>query len=266
MAGRTSRAARRPGAAAGHVHRLSTESRPGREHVEGRAPASDRRSGHLPGASRASAVPGPVHPMLFQGQEFGASSPWLYFADHEGDLGRQVRKGRAEFLSQFPSIAAATDIYRTPWTRPHSSAASSTRPSATRRRRSTRCIGDLLALRREGPGISQPATPRAGRRSADPAGLRPALLRRRGRRSAALAQPRCRRPPRSGARAAAGATARRGLATRVVQRGAALRQQPRHRAGRDRSRMVPGRARRGGHWSPRRVVHDIELVRRLQAR
>jgi maltooligosyltrehalose trehalohydrolase len=49
----------------------------------------------------------PSTPMLFQGQEFGASSPWLYFADHEGDLGRQVRKGRAEFLSQSPSVAAA---------------------------------------------------------------------------------------------------------------------------------------------------------------
>ena len=80
--------------------------------------------------------------MLFQGQEFGVSSPWLYFADHEGDLGRQVPKGRAEFLSQFPSIAAAIRHIPDPWTRPHSSAASSTRPSATCRRRSTRCIGN----------------------------------------------------------------------------------------------------------------------------
>lgn len=48
----------------------------------------------------------PSTPMLFQGQEFGASSPWLYFADYEGELGRQVRKGRVEFLAQFPSITA----------------------------------------------------------------------------------------------------------------------------------------------------------------
>jgi maltooligosyltrehalose trehalohydrolase len=50
---------------------------------------------------------GPGTPMLFQGQEFGASSPFLYFADHRGELGESVRRGRAEFLRQFPSIATA---------------------------------------------------------------------------------------------------------------------------------------------------------------
>jgi maltooligosyltrehalose trehalohydrolase len=44
-------------------------------------------------------------PMLFQGQEFSASSPFLYFADWEGELAAAVRSGRKEFLSQFPSIA-----------------------------------------------------------------------------------------------------------------------------------------------------------------
>jgi maltooligosyltrehalose trehalohydrolase len=48
----------------------------------------------------------PGTPMLFQGQEFGASSPFLYFADHEGELADAVYKGRAEFLSQFPSFAS----------------------------------------------------------------------------------------------------------------------------------------------------------------
>jgi maltooligosyltrehalose trehalohydrolase len=43
--------------------------------------------------------------MLFQGQEFCASSPFLYFADHNPELAAAVRKGRLEFLSQFPSIA-----------------------------------------------------------------------------------------------------------------------------------------------------------------
>jgi maltooligosyltrehalose trehalohydrolase len=47
----------------------------------------------------------PGTPMLFQGQEFAASSPFLYFADHEADLVRAIRKGRARFLSQFPSLA-----------------------------------------------------------------------------------------------------------------------------------------------------------------
>ena len=47
----------------------------------------------------------PGAPMLFQGQEFAASSPFLFFADHNGDLASLVRKGRAEFLAQFRSLA-----------------------------------------------------------------------------------------------------------------------------------------------------------------
>ncbi|HEX9941616.1 MAG TPA: malto-oligosyltrehalose trehalohydrolase [Thermoanaerobaculia bacterium] len=47
----------------------------------------------------------PGTPMLFQGQEFCASSPFLYFADHKPELAEAVRKGRLEFLSQFPSLA-----------------------------------------------------------------------------------------------------------------------------------------------------------------
>ncbi len=49
----------------------------------------------------------PGTPMLFMGQEMAASSPFLYFADHRGDLARAVRKGRHEFLAQFPSVATA---------------------------------------------------------------------------------------------------------------------------------------------------------------
>jgi len=47
---------------------------------------------------------GPATPMLFQGQEFGASSPFLYFADHKPELQEPVRSGRREFLAQFASI------------------------------------------------------------------------------------------------------------------------------------------------------------------
>ncbi len=49
----------------------------------------------------------PGTPMLFQGQEFGASSPFLYFADHNPELAKAVQKGRGEFLTQFPSLASA---------------------------------------------------------------------------------------------------------------------------------------------------------------
>jgi maltooligosyltrehalose trehalohydrolase len=47
----------------------------------------------------------PGTPMFFQGQEFGASNPFQYFADHVDELARLVQKGRTEFLAQFRSIA-----------------------------------------------------------------------------------------------------------------------------------------------------------------
>jgi len=47
----------------------------------------------------------PATPMLFQGQEFGATTPFLFFCDHRQDLCDQVRAGRAKFLAQFPSLA-----------------------------------------------------------------------------------------------------------------------------------------------------------------
>jgi maltooligosyltrehalose trehalohydrolase len=48
----------------------------------------------------------PATPLLFQGQEFAASSPFLYFADLPAELAKVVRAGRAAFLAQFPSLAA----------------------------------------------------------------------------------------------------------------------------------------------------------------
>jgi maltooligosyltrehalose trehalohydrolase len=46
----------------------------------------------------------PGTPMLFQGQEFSASTPFLYFADFEPELAAAVCKGRGDFLMQFPSV------------------------------------------------------------------------------------------------------------------------------------------------------------------
>jgi maltooligosyltrehalose trehalohydrolase len=45
----------------------------------------------------------PATPLLFQGQEFAASAPFLFFADHGEELREAVREGRRQFLSQFPS-------------------------------------------------------------------------------------------------------------------------------------------------------------------
>jgi maltooligosyltrehalose trehalohydrolase len=46
----------------------------------------------------------PSTPMLFQGEEFAASAPFLYFADHSAELNGLIRQGRSKFLSQFRSL------------------------------------------------------------------------------------------------------------------------------------------------------------------
>lgn len=48
----------------------------------------------------------PQTPMLFQGQEFAASTPFFYFADHKDEIARSVAQGRADFLAQFRALAA----------------------------------------------------------------------------------------------------------------------------------------------------------------
>jgi len=49
----------------------------------------------------------PGIPMLFQGQEFGASCPFFYFADHEIALSHDIREGRRLSLARFPSLATS---------------------------------------------------------------------------------------------------------------------------------------------------------------
>jgi maltooligosyltrehalose trehalohydrolase len=49
---------------------------------------------------------GPWTPLLFQGEEFGASTPFIFFTDvGDGSMREGIRKGRFEFLAQFPSFA-----------------------------------------------------------------------------------------------------------------------------------------------------------------
>jgi maltooligosyltrehalose trehalohydrolase len=47
----------------------------------------------------------PETPLLFMGQEWAASTPFLYFTDHAGDLGRQVREGRRQEFRHFRAFA-----------------------------------------------------------------------------------------------------------------------------------------------------------------
>jgi maltooligosyltrehalose trehalohydrolase len=101
----------------------------------------------------------PQTPMLFQGEEFGATAPFPFFAGHTGDLAKAVYKGRAEFLAQFPGVKASgmatvldpadpntMESCRIDW------------PQTDENRRSLSLHRELLRLRREDPVISrQPA-------------------------------------------------------------------------------------------------------------
>ncbi|MBA2305670.1 MAG: malto-oligosyltrehalose trehalohydrolase [Acidobacteria bacterium] len=57
---------------------------------------------------------GPATPMLFQGQEFHASSPFRYFADHKEELHQPIRAGRRAFLAQFESLKDPEVVRRLP--------------------------------------------------------------------------------------------------------------------------------------------------------
>lgn len=69
--------------------------------------ATGERIEHVVGIARAKAAIGlvltaPSVPMLFQGEEFAASTPFLYFADHEDpDMARLVSEGRKKEFSAF---------------------------------------------------------------------------------------------------------------------------------------------------------------------
>jgi maltooligosyltrehalose trehalohydrolase len=107
-------------------------------------------------AMTALVLLGPGTPMLFQGQEFGSSRRFFYFADVPDDLGKLVREGRKEFLSQWRSI-------RTPemlscLSDPCSEATfAESKLDHGERKSNSRIYGfhtDLLKLRREDPVLS----------------------------------------------------------------------------------------------------------------
>jgi maltooligosyltrehalose trehalohydrolase len=111
---------------------------------------------------------GPSTPMLFQGQEFGATTPFLYFSDHKPELSRNVIKGRRKFLAQFPSMATAAAQARIPDPAAPSTFLSSKLDFTERERNREmyKLHRDLLRLRAEDPVLSE-----ASRRSFDGATL-----------------------------------------------------------------------------------------------
>jgi maltooligosyltrehalose trehalohydrolase len=56
----------------------------------------------------------PMTPLLFMGQEWAASSPFLYFTDLEPELGRLVTEGRRREFKDFPQFADTESRQRIP--------------------------------------------------------------------------------------------------------------------------------------------------------
>lgn len=101
----------------------------------------------------------PSTPMFFQGQEFSASAPFVYFADHPEELRQAVSKGRGEFLRQFPSIASPEnrDLIPEPESAESFQRCKLDFSERTKHAASYRLHQDLLRLRRELNTLTQPA-------------------------------------------------------------------------------------------------------------
>jgi len=95
----------------------------------------------------------PETPLLFMGQEFGASSPFLFFADHNEMLAPLVQEGRKKFLSQFPSYATPEAQRAVPDPRAEETFRRSKLDLSEREKHAAIYLlhQDLLKLRREDP-------------------------------------------------------------------------------------------------------------------
>jgi maltooligosyltrehalose trehalohydrolase len=113
-------------------------------------------------AMTALTLLGPATPLLFQGQEFGASTPFLFFADHGDGLREAIRQGRREFLRQFPSLNDPELLTTLPAPDAPETFSSSQLNWAERdaNQQTLALHRDLLRIRREDPAIAAAATRR----------------------------------------------------------------------------------------------------------
>ncbi len=65
-------------------------------------------------AATAILLLAPMPPLLWQGQEWAADTPFLYFCDYAGDLARAVREGRREEFKSFPEFSVPGAVDRIP--------------------------------------------------------------------------------------------------------------------------------------------------------
>ena len=74
----------------------------------GNRPRGNRLSDEIPlsayRAASALLLFAPQLPLLFQGQEWATTTPFIYFTDHNPDLGKLVSEGRKEEFKDFPDF------------------------------------------------------------------------------------------------------------------------------------------------------------------
>lgn len=101
---------------------------------------------------------GPQTPLLFQGQEFAASSPFLYFADHKPELMKLVRAGRAEFLGQFQALKSTRiqELFTDPGAEETFARCRLDHHEREAHAQALALHRDLLALRRDDPVLRAP--------------------------------------------------------------------------------------------------------------
>lgn len=56
----------------------------------------------------------PETPLLFMGQEFAATAPFLYFTDHDAELGRLISEGRRREFGHFRAFSDPSELGRIP--------------------------------------------------------------------------------------------------------------------------------------------------------
>ncbi len=106
----------------------------------------------------------PMTPLLFMGQEWAASTPFLYFTDHEPELGALVSAGRREEFKRFRAFSDPAVRARIPDPQaPETFARSRLRWDERKEGYHARVLGlyrSLLALRRSDPVLRDPARER----------------------------------------------------------------------------------------------------------
>lgn len=102
---------------------------------------------------------GPQTPLLFMGQEYGATTPFPFFADNGPELRSAVHEGRREFVSQFEAYRSARQGLLDPGD-PQTFDAAKLDPQERERNAPTLALHrDLLCMRRTDPVLRTQSVP-----------------------------------------------------------------------------------------------------------